>query len=200
MVIAGLGNPGAQYAATRHNVGFRAVDHLTVMLKASLPKEKFDGLIFSAKIGEKKVLLVKPQTYMNESGRCLRELMTFYKLKPENLIVIYDDIDSPEGTLRIRVKGGPGTHNGMRSIVHELQSENFMRVRIGTGAPIQKQMDLADFVLGKFAKESQDLMEETFLHAAEASAMIVSDGIDKAMQKYNTGKEPKVKGPTQEVK
>lgn len=184
IVIAGLGNPGSQYALTRHNVGFMVLDILTQSLKASLPKTKFDGLVFSANVGDKKVLLVKPQTYMNDSGRCLNQVMQFYKLSLENLIVIYDDIDLPEGKVRIRAKGGAGTHNGMRSIVSCL-GESFPRVRVGIGQPPHEEMDLADYVLGKFSKDSQKLMEEAFLHAANAVEEIVKNGVDASMQKYN---------------
>ena len=118
-----------------------------------MPKEKFDGLVFQAKVGNKKVLLIKPLTYMNESGRCLKQVLSFYKIPTENLAVIYDDIDLPEGKIRIRAKGGPGTHNGMRSIVSNLQNENFPRIRVGIGQPENKEYDLADYVLGKFQNE-----------------------------------------------
>ncbi len=160
------------------------LDKLTVDLKASLPKTKFDGLLFTAKVGDKKVILVKPQTYMNDSGRCLNQVMQFYKLNPENLVVIYDDIDLPEGKVRIRAKGGPGTHNGMRSIVSCL-GESFPRIRVGIGQPPHKEMDLADYVLGKFSKDSQKLMEEAILHAANAVNELVKSGVDASMQKYN---------------
>lgn len=160
------------------------IDFLTTQLKASLPKEKFDGLVFNAKIDDKKVLLVKPQTYMNDSGRCLMQVMQFYKIKPENIIVIYDDIDLPEGKVRIRAKGGPGTHNGMRSILPHL-GENFPRVRVGIGQPLHKDMDLADYVLGKFSKESQNIIESAIETAAKSAVEAVKNGIDSAMQKYN---------------
>ena len=183
-VIAGLGNPGSQYALTRHNVGFMAIDYLTGELKASLPKEKFDGLIFTATVDGKKVLLVKPQTYMNDSGRCLLQVMQFYKIKPENIIVIYDDIDLPEGKVRIRAKGGPGTHNGMRSIVPHL-SENFPRIRVGIGKPQHPEMDLVDHVLGKFSNESLKVMEQAIARGAKAAVEAVKSGVEASMQKYN---------------
>ncbi len=159
-------------------------DVLTAELKASMPKEKFDGLVFDVKIDGKKVFIVKPQTYMNDSGRCLMQIMQFYKIKPENIIVIYDDIDLPEGKVRIRAKGGPGTHNGMRSIVPHL-TEKFPRIRIGVGQPPHKEMDLADYVLGKFSKESQKTMENAISVAAKAAIEIVKSGVDASMQKYN---------------
>ena len=159
-------------------------DVLTAELKASMPKEKFDGLIFDVKIDGKKVFIVKPQTYMNDSGRCLMQIMQFYKIKSENIIVIYDDIDLPEGKVRIRAKGGSGTHNGMRSIVPHL-TENFPRIRVGVGQPPHKDMDLADYVLGKFSKESQQTMENAISVAAKAAIEIVKNGVDASMQKYN---------------
>ena len=164
-------------------MGFRVIDILTVALKASMPKEKFDGLVFQAKVGNKKVLLIKPLTYMNESGRCLKQVLSFYKIPTENLAVIYDDIDLPEGKIRIRAKGGPGTHNGMRSIVSNLQNENFPRIRVGIGQPENKEYDLADYVLGKFQNEK--VMEEAFLTAADAAKSFIECGIDGTMQKYN---------------
>lgn len=148
-----------------------------------MPKEKFDGLVFQAKVGNKKVLLIKPLTYMNESGRCLKQVLSFYKIPTENLVVIYDDIDLPEGKIRIRAKGGPGTHNGMRSIVSNLQNENFPRIRVGIGQPENKEYDLADYVLGKFQNEK--VMEEAFLTAADAAKSFIECGIDGTMQKYN---------------
>lgn len=148
-----------------------------------MPKEKFDGLVFQAKVGNKKVLLIKPLTYMNESGRCLNQVLSFYKIPTENLAVIYDDIDLPEGKIRIRAKGGPGTHNGMRSIVSNLQNENFPRIRVGIGQPENKEYDLADYVLGKFQNEK--VMEEAFLTAADAAKSFIECGIDGTMQKYN---------------
>lgn len=150
-----------------------------------MPKEKFDGLIFTAKIGDKKVILVKPQTYMNESGVCIRQVASFYKIPTENIAVIYDDIDLPEGNVRIRAKGGPGTHNGMRSTVKMLSSENFPRIRVGIGQPPSKEYNLADYVLGKFSKDSEETMEKAFCLAAEAAEEFVVGGIDSAMCKYN---------------
>ncbi len=159
---------------------------MTQELKASMPKEKFGGLIFSAKANGRKVLLVKPQTYMNNSGQCLAQIMQFYKLAPENFIVIYDDIDLPEGKLRLRERGGPGTHNGMRSIVSELKSENFARIRIGMGQPQNAQMELADYVLAKPTGESAEKVNAAILRAGDAAVTAACDGFEKAMQKYNS--------------
>ena len=184
-MLAGLGNPGQQYVQTRHNIGFRVIDFLTVELKASMPREKFNGLIFTAEAAGKKILLVKPQTYMNESGRCLLELLQFYKLEHSALTVIYDDIDLPEGKVRIRSKGGPGTHNGMRSIVSLLHGEDFSRIRIGIGRPEMKAMDLAAFVLGKFTPEAAYTMHTAVCTAGDAAVELIKNGCEAAMQKYN---------------
>ena len=183
IVIVGLGNPGSQYALTRHNMGFMAIDALTAGLNASMPKEKFDGVIFSVKRNGRNVLLVKPQTYMNDSGRCILQIMQFYKLKSENFVVIYDDIDLPEGKVRIRAKGGAGTHNGMRSIVPVL-SENFPRIRVGIGQPPHKEMDLADYVLGKIS--NQKVIEDAITRSAKAALEIIDNGVESSMQKYNS--------------
>lgn len=187
LIIAGLGNPGEKYAQTRHNMGFRAIDALTIALDAGLPKEKFEGLIFEARQNDKKILLVKPQTFMNDSGRCLSQVLNFYKAEKANLLVIYDDIDLPEGKVRIRQKGGPGTHNGMRSIVSSLSSEDFPRIRVGVGAPEQKE-DLIGWVLGKIPKESQEKIDEAISIATKAAIEFAKNGIESAMQKYNKGK------------
>ncbi len=160
------------------------LDELTSSLKATMPKAKFDGLVFSATVQGQKVLLVKPQTFMNDSGRCIRQVMDFYKIPSKNIVIIYDDIDLPEGKVRIRLKGGPGTHNGMRSIVSNI-GENFPRVRIGIGQPPHKEMDLADYVLSKFSKDSQKTMEEAISKAAAAVSELIKNGVEASMQKYN---------------
>lgn len=183
LVIAGLGNPGIQYALTRHNVGFRTIDELTVKLHAQMPKEKFDGMLFQAKAGERKVLLVKPQTFMNESGRCLAQIKQFYKLNNSDFIVIYDDIDLATGSIRIRQKGSAGTHNGMRSIVTMLGGEDFARIRVGIGKP--NNIDLADYVLGRFSQEEEKIIVPAILDAAEAACCAAEFDVEKAMQKFN---------------
>ena len=160
------------------------VDKLVDDLKATMPKTKFDGIVYTLNFEGKKVLLVQPQTYMNDSGRCLRQVMDFYKISSENMVVIYDDIDLPEGKVRIRAKGGPGTHNGMRSIVSNI-GENFPRIRVGIGQPPHKEMDLADFVLGKFSKDSQKTMEEAISKSSQAVVELIKNGVDASMQKYN---------------
>lgn len=185
-MIAGLGNPGAQYQYTRHNVGFTAINYLQDELKARPPKVKFNGLLYQAEVKGRKILLVQPQTYMNNSGECLRQVLDYYKLPTNHLLVIYDDIDLPEGKVRVRAKGGPGTHNGMRSIVENLKSEDFPRVRIGIGTPPHPEMALADYVLGTFPKEAHETMKHAVIRAAGAACAAVTDGIDKAMNQFNT--------------
>ena len=188
-VIAGLGNPGKKYENTRHNMGFIAIDQLAEKHNIKVDKLKFKALVGEGRIADQKVLLVKPQTYMNLSGESIREVMNFYKLEPENLIVIYDDIDIEAGTLRIRKFGSAGTHNGMKSVVYQLQSDRFPRIRLGIGS--QKKGDLVNFVIGGFSKEEVPVLEEALQHAVLAAEFIIEDGIDKAMNQYNTKKRSK---------
>ncbi len=189
IVIAGLGNPGLQYAATRHNVGFMAVDRLARDKGVAFNKSEHHGKTGFYFDGGEKVLLVKPQTYMNESGRCVREIVDYYKVDLSDLIVIYDDVDLAPGGLRIRKKGGPGTHNGMRSIVDELGSGDFPRIRIGIGSQ-PPGWDLADYVLSQLGGDDRRVIDDTVALAAEAAALMVEQGIDLAMNRMNkTGRE-----------
>ena len=188
-VIAGLGNPGKKYENTRHNMGFITIDQLAEKHNIKVDKLKFKALVGEGRIAGQKVMLVKPQTYMNLSGESIREVMNFYKLEPENLIVIYDDIDIEAGTLRIRKFGSAGTHNGMKSVVYQLQSDRFSRIRLGIGS--QKKGDLVNFVIGGFSKEEVPVLEEAVNHAVLATECIIEDGIDKAMNQYNTKKRSK---------
>ena len=182
-VICGLGNPGKKYANTRHNMGFITIDQLAEKHDIKVDRVKFKALVGEGRIAGQKVLLVKPQTYMNLSGEAVRQAMDFYKIVPEELIVIYDDIDIPTGTFRIRKKGSPGTHNGMRSILQHLGDNKFPRVRIGIGK--SKVIPLADYVLGHFGKEETEPMKKAVEHAAKGTLSIVADGLDLAMNKYN---------------
>lgn len=182
-IIVGLGNPGKKYDATRHNVGFEAIDLLAKRNNIEVKRLKHKALCGEGNIGGKKVMLVKPQTFMNLSGQSLLDIVQFYKIDPKNLIVIYDDIDVAVGSLRIREKGSSGSHNGMKSIIYQLQTDQFPRVRIGVGKP--QFGDLADYVLGRFPKEEIPIMIETIERAALASEMIVTDGISLAMNRYN---------------
>ena len=184
-LIAGLGNPGVKYARTRHNAGFEVVEKLSGLLRILPQRQKFDALLGEGRVGDKRVILAQPMTYMNESGRAISAIARFYKIPPERILVIYDDIDLPEGKVRIRAKGGPGTHNGMRSIVGALGTQNFPRVRIGVGAP-PPQWNLVDYVLGGYPPASRAEMELAFVAGAEAARCFVENGIDIAMNRYNT--------------
>lgn len=194
-IIAGLGNPGKEYENTKHNVGFLTIDILAEKYDIKVNKIKFKGLIGEGMIGTEKVILVKPQTYMNLSGQCIREIVAFYKLDMEDLVVIYDDIDLPMGNLRIRKKGSAGTHNGMRSIIYDLQDDGFPRVRVGIGG--ERKGDLANYVISGFSGDDRKLIEEAIVKAADAVTCLVEDGVDRAMVDYNT-KKPKVKKQKQE--
>lgn len=198
-IIAGLGNPGKKYENTRHNMGFIAIDLLAEEFGIKVDKLKFKSLVGEGRIAGQRVLLMKPQTYMNLSGEAIREAVNFYKIEPEELIVIYDDIDIPTGTFRIRKKGSAGTHNGMRSVVYQIQSDQFPRIRVGIGS--ETKMDLINYVVGGISKSERELLEDSLVKSAKAAACIVEKGIDKAMNEYNVRppkKEKKEKKETQE--
>ncbi len=182
-IIAGLGNPGKKYEYTKHNVGFLAIDILAEKLCIKVNKLKHKALTGEGFINGEKVLLVKPQTYMNLSGESLREVMSFYKEDMSHLIVIYDDIDIGIGSLRIRKKGSAGTHNGMRSIIYQLNSEDFPRIRVGIGS--ENRGDLVDYVISGFKGEDVKIIENSIVRAADAAYCIVEKGIDIAMGEYN---------------
>lgn len=182
-IIVGLGNPGRKYENTRHNMGFIAVDLLAEKYGIKIDKIKFKALVGEGRIAGQKVLLVKPQTFMNLSGQSVVEVMNFYKEEIENLIVIYDDIDIPTGSIRLRKKGSAGTHNGMRNIVYLLGEDGFPRIRVGIGS--QKKVDLINYVIGGVSKGEKELLEDALTRAADAAACIVEKGIDKAMNEYN---------------
>ncbi|MDF2521090.1 MAG: aminoacyl-tRNA hydrolase [Clostridia bacterium] len=184
-VVVGLGNPGDRYAATKHNVGFVTVDYFAEQHGIKFNKIKHKAVIGEGTIAGEKIMLVKPQTYMNLSGECVMDIVNFYKLPLENLIVIYDDIDLPVGKVRIRPSGSSGTHNGMRSIIYLLNNQGFPRIRIGVGKQ-PEYMDLADYVMTKFSKEEVPLMEEAVTKSALAVEEIVHSGINIAMNKYNS--------------
>ncbi|MDO4860645.1 MAG: aminoacyl-tRNA hydrolase [Bacillota bacterium] len=186
-IITGLGNPGRKYENTRHNLGFITVDRLAEEHGISVTKSKHKALIGEGRISGQKVLLVKPQTFMNLSGEAVRAVMDYYKEPVENLLVIYDDADIPAGAVRIRKKGGAGTHNGMRSVVSCLGDDGFARIRIGIGT--QDDRDIVDHVLGGFTREETDVMREAVLTAVSAVECMLSKGIDIAMNEYNTRKE-----------
>ncbi|MCQ2551239.1 MAG: aminoacyl-tRNA hydrolase [Clostridia bacterium] len=183
-VVCGLGNPGKKYENTRHNMGFITVDQIAEKLGIKVDKIKHKSLVGEGNIAGQKVLLVKPQTYMNLSGEAVREIMTYYKVPIENLIVIYDDIDLETGVIRLRKKGSSGTHNGMRNIIYQIQDDNFPRIRIGIGS--EKKGDLASFVTGNVTKKEIEPLEDAILRARDSVFSIIEDGIDRAMNTFNT--------------
>jgi len=191
-VIAGLGNPGREYAQTKHNVGFLMVDALAAHLGVTEWREKYDAFIARARIGSEAILLVKPQTYMNESGRAIAPLMNFYKLEADDLIVAHDDMDIPVGTIRIRKKGSSGGHNGIKSILAHLGDEHFARVRIGIGRPLPG-WTVVNHVLAPFPPEDAAKVSEAIHYLVPAIECIVTEDVDKAMNRYNPKKEKKRK-------
>lgn len=184
-IIAGLGNPSAKYEKTRHNVGFDVIDVLAGKYNINVTEKKNRALCGTGIIAGQKVLLVKPQTYMNLSGESIGAILNFYKLDPASqLIVIYDDISLTPGKLRIRRKGSAGGHNGIKSIIAHAGSQDFARIKIGVGEK-PEGWDLADYVLGRFSKEERSQVEEAMKDAADAVALMVSGEMDKAMNRYN---------------
>ncbi len=182
IMIVGLGNPGTKYINTRHNVGFEMLESLASYYDIKIKKIKSKGLIGEGKICGKNVLLVKPQTYMNLSGECVGVLASFFKISPENIIVIYDDISLDTAKIRIRSKGSAGGHNGMKSIISHIKSEDFPRIRVGIGSP---EGDLADYVLQNFSKADTQKLIEIAKIMPDIIECILTDGIMKAMNKYN---------------
>ena len=184
-IIAGLGNPTLQYEGTRHNVGFDVIDMLADRYNISVDGRKGRALVGKGIIEGQKVLLVKPQTYMNLSGESLRELVNYYKIDEEHeLLVIYDDISLDVGQLRIRKKGSAGGHNGIKNIIAHLGTQEFPRIKMGVGDK-PPRMDLADYVLRRFSKEDREKMEQAFKDAAEAVEVMITEGADAAMNRFN---------------
>jgi len=183
-IIAGLGNPGIKYKDTRHNVGFLVIDALSEKYSINVMQLKHKAIVGSGAIDGTRVLLVKPQTYMNNSGESIRDIVEWYKVPLEHIILIYDDVDLPTGKLRIRPKGSSGTHNGMKSVIYHLQSDNFPRIRVGIGST-PEGWDIADYVLGRFSEEEKKLIFEGVVKAAEAVKVIITSGTDIAMREFN---------------
>ena len=184
-VIVGLGNPGEQYEHTRHNAGFDVMSILAAKLNTPIKKMKFQGLIGETLLGGEKLVLIKPQTFMNLSGMTVSDALNWYKISPEEMLLIVDDIDLPFGQVRIRPKGGPGTHNGLRHIVQCTGSGDFPRVRVGMGAP-PPEWDLADWVLSKFqTEEERKIAFDAYMTAADAALCWAENGIDAAMNRFN---------------
>ena len=184
-LIVGLGNPGQQYEGTRHNAGFMALDAVAEKAGVKLDRLKFKGLCAQAVVGGKKVLLLKPSTFMNLSGQSVTEAMRFYKLPPERVIVVFDDISFPPGKLRIRLKGSDGGQNGMKNIIYLAGSDAFPRIRLGTGDRPDRRYDLADWVLSRFSESERKLFDEAVENACAALELMVQGRTDEAMNRYN---------------
>jgi len=184
--VIGLGNPGKEYTNTRHNIGFDAVELLAQRNNIPINKIKFKSVYGEGRIGNEKVFLVKPQTYMNNSGISVLDLYNYYKIPIENIIVIVDDIDIQFGTIRIKGKGSAGTHNGLKSIIYHLQRDDFPRVKVGIGKPVNQNHDLADFVLGRFNSGDRQVIEVTLERTCEAVETIIKDDVNTAMNIFNS--------------
>lgn len=190
-IIAGLGNPTAQYEGTRHNVGFDVIDVIAKQYNISVDGRKSRAFIGKGMIEGQKVILVKPQTYMNLSGESIRGLVDYYKIDPESeLVVIYDDVSLDVGQLRIRKKGSAGGHNGIKNIIAHLGTQIFPRIKVGVGEK-PKKYDLADYVLGHFSKAEREQMEEGYHNAVRAVELMLTGRIDEAMNEYNRKVTPK---------
>lgn len=183
-LIIGLGNPGTEYEETRHNVGFKAIDYLADDHNINPNKNKFKALFGEGRVGDKKVILAKPQTYMNLSGESVQMFVKWYKVSPKDILIIYDDVSLPPGQLRIREKGGAGGHNGIRNIIQQLGTDEFQRIKIGIGEKPQG-WNLADYVLSRFSGPEMKIMEKTMKDVVGATNMIMGKGVQEAMNQYN---------------
>ena len=184
-LVVGLGNPGAQYATTRHNAGFLALDFFAERLCVQIDRARFKGLTAEAELGGKHVLLLKPQTFTNLSGEAVREAASFYHVDPANIIVLYDDINLAVGRLRVRGKGSDGGHNGIKSIIAQLGSNAFPRVRIGVGERPHPDFDLADWVLSSFTGAEREGLQQVFVHALEGTELLLQGDVPAAQQRCN---------------
>lgn len=183
-LIVGLGNPEEEYGKTRHNMGFNAINKIAEQYNIKINKNKFQGIYEIANIENKKIILLKPQTYMNLSGNSVKEIVDFYKIEKQKIIVIYDDMDIEPGKIKIRKKGSAGGHNGMKSIIQMLGTDEFARIRIGIGRPQYKGDDI-NYVIGTIPKEETEKLEEGVEKAKEATIEIIKNNIDTAMNKFN---------------
>ena len=184
-LVVGLGNPGKQYENTRHNAGFRALNTLAGDLGVDVKRSRFSALCGEGKIGDKRVLFMLPQTYMNKSGEAVAAAMKFYKLEPSQLLVFSDDVSLSLGTVRVRRKGSDGGQKGLRSIITYLGTEEFARVKLGVGEKPHPQMELAEWVLSRFTKAEGETMDEAAKTAADAAKLIVAGNIDEAMNRFS---------------
>ena len=187
-MIVGLGNPGDNYARTRHNAGFRAVDALAAELGVRIDRAKFRGLYAQASRQGQKLVLLKPQTFMNESGLSVMDAARFYKLPPERIVVLFDDISLDVGRLRVRADGSAGGHNGIKSIIGCLNSQSFPRVKIGVGAKPHPDYDLADWVLSNFTKPEETLLAPALERAGQAALALIDGGVEAAANRFNGAK------------
>ena len=184
-LIVGLGNPGKQYERTRHNAGFRAIDALAQKLGCKIDKGKFQGLYGQTTYGGRKLYLLKPQTFMNLSGRSVLQLSAYYNIPPQQIIVLFDDISLEPGRLRIRADGSAGGHNGIKSVISELGSQDFPRVKIGVGAKPDPEADLADWVLSGLSAGEEKALTAALPHAADAALSIIDRGVPETANRYN---------------
>lgn len=184
-LIVGLGNPGSQYAKTRHNCGFRAIDILARDLGCKIDRSKFQGLYGQVTRQDKKLYLLKPQTFMNLSGRSVLQLSAYFSIPPQRIIVLFDDISLPPGRLRVRSDGSAGGHNGIKSIISELGSQDFPRVKIGVGAKPHPDQDLADWVLSNFSTAEEKALETALENAGQAALCIIDSGVSQAANRFN---------------
>ena len=184
-LIVGLGNPGKQYERTRHNCGFRAIDLLAQQLGCKIDRMKFQGLYGQTTYNGKKLFLLKPQTYMNLSGRSVLQLSAYYSIPPQRIIVLFDDISLEPGRLRIRADGSAGGHNGIKSIISELGSQEFPRVKIGVGAKAHPEQDLADWVLSTFSASEEKALSAALPHAGDAALCIIDSGVPESANRFN---------------
>lgn len=184
-LVVGLGNPGKDYERTRHNAGFRAIDILADQLGCKIDKGKFQGLYGQCNYGGGKLYLLKPLTYMNLSGRSVLQLSSYFNIPPQRIIVLFDDISLPPGRLRIRPDGSAGGHNGIKSIIQELGSQEFPRVKIGVGAKQHPEQDLADWVLSSFSAQEEKALAVSLKNAADAALCIIDKGVPEAANRYN---------------
>ena len=188
-LIVGLGNPGREYEKTRHNAGFRAIDLLAEKLGCKIDKLKFQGLYCQTNYGGRKLFLLKPQTYMNLSGRSVLQLSAYFNIPPQNIIVLFDDISLPPGRLRIRADGSAGGHNGIKSIIAEVGSQDFPRVKIGVGGKAHPEQNLADHVLSNFSASEEKALVSALERAADAALTIIDKGVPEAANRFN-GSQP----------
>ena len=183
-LIVGLGNPEDKYSNTRHNMGFDVINQLSKACNIKVSKSKFDAIYGMGEINSEKVILVKPQTYMNLSGESIIKFKKSYNISNKNIIIIYDDIDLKLGDIRLKAKGSAGSHNGMKSVIENLNTEDFIRIRVGIGSPENKE-DMINYVIGQIPKKEREILNESILKAKNSIIEILENGIDTAMNKFN---------------